>query len=201
MKKTKLLMPAAIVVIILSLLSVSFTLAYLTDNQNIKNTFTFGDVKVQLYETTSTSGMSLKPGSVVPMDPTVRNISDTPAYIRATVSVGQPGFKNQQTIFDFIQMGALGQGWVVAPADAAAGNQWNESQTITLLYTLPLEKNETTTPIFTQFTVSPYSMSSVFLQGANTDFNVSVDIDAVQTTDDEDALLTPQQAFALFDSL
>ncbi len=135
----------AVAVLLVSVMALGVTLAYMTDKKQAANTFTVGNVKITLDEAaveqvvaedgsvnyvandnaarvTENSYDALLPGSAIAKDPTVTNVGASPAYIRVTIK-----HNNQNAIFDNIsteQFLAMIQGLVtdgVAHMDVA----WN----------------------------------------------------------------------------
>lgn len=101
-------------------MSVAGTIAYLTDTDDAKNTFTVGDVEITLLESEVEKGENedgffsyvdadgeertkqentyedLVPGSTICKDPTVTNVGSQPAYIRVTLK-----HNNNAAIFNY----------------------------------------------------------------------------------------------------
>ena len=96
MKKKSILM-AAIAVMLVAVLVVGGTLAYLTDTKSATNTFTVGDVKIKLDESnvndpngnrvTSNEYTGMLPGIQYKKDPVVTNTGKNGAYVRAVVTI------------------------------------------------------------------------------------------------------------------
>lgn len=145
MKKKTLII--AVAVLLVSVMALGVTLAYMTDKKQATNTFTIGNVKITLDEAkveqvvandgsinyvavntaarvTENAYDALLPGSVIAKDPTVTNVGASPAYIRVTIK-----HNNQDAIYNNIteaQFQAMIQGLVtdgVAHMDVA----WNLS--------------------------------------------------------------------------
>ena len=82
------------------------TLAYLTDTATKTNTFTLGNVKIDLEEPSWNDDEEhvLYPGAEIAKDPYIKNIGRFPAYVWMTVEM-------PKAIFECIDIGALGSGW------------------------------------------------------------------------------------------
>lgn len=108
--KTLLLMLCAVVLVVSSVLG---TVAYLTSEAEVQNTFTVGKVEIDLNETdvdnnsnTKANAYHLVPGVPQTKDPTVTVKKDSEdCYVRAIVTVAVPGFdadlKGTGTFADF----------------------------------------------------------------------------------------------------
>ena len=99
MSKKKIITLALVAIVAITAIA-SASLAYFTDTKTADNTFTMGNVKITLDEapvdefgqaadgervTGNRYGPSaVYPGAVLHKDPTVHNVGDYPAYIRAT---------------------------------------------------------------------------------------------------------------------
>lgn len=140
MTKKKILV-LALTVAMAAILVVGGSLAYLTDKKTATNTFTMGDVKIELDETdvknpegdrVTLNEYEVYPGAVVKKDPIVHNVGKNGAYIRATVNVSnwmnlaaayypdfewhypQEGYKAALNLL----VGELGEGWSVVGVTA-----------------------------------------------------------------------------------
>ena len=88
MNKRKIL-TLALSICMIAILAIGGSLAYLTDTDNQTNTFTVGDVKIDLWED-YTDMSKLVPGLVVEKEAYVDNIGSEPAYVRVHVAVPTP---------------------------------------------------------------------------------------------------------------
>lgn len=73
-------------------LGIGATLAYLTDKDERANTFTIGNVKIQLLEDkfdelSSGKPVDMEPGMIQAKDPVVKNTGSNPAYVRLKVDI------------------------------------------------------------------------------------------------------------------
>ena len=98
------------------------SLAYFTDTQEAKNTFTVGNVKIELTEpnwdaTGKEDAKTVYAGEPLAKDPTVKNIGDNPCFVRVKVEgLNQFGDKGPITYRtkDAYETGSLGEKWVLA---------------------------------------------------------------------------------------
>lgn len=83
MKKKSILLGATAVMLVAAM-SIGGMLAYFTDTDTEENTFTVGDVKIQVNETFE-QGSIANPGVAVSKNPTIENIGANDAYVRMKV--------------------------------------------------------------------------------------------------------------------
>lgn len=182
---------------------VGASLAYFTDTKTATNTFTMGDVKIKLDETSvanptgdrvTENTYNVYPGAVVTKDPIVHNIGKNAAWIRAKVEVkgwvtNREKYPNYMAgeLEDSLQylIDALGEGWSVVDATAANGDV-----TFVLKYDGMLAAGADTTAMFQQVKV-PAGLEN------NQEFGkITVTAEAIQT----DSFATWEAAFAAFDA-
>ena len=86
MKKRNLI-TSVVALSLVSLLGIGATLAYLTDSAAATNTFTTGNVKIDLVEPNwdENDGQDLAPGDVIPKDPAIVNTGKNDAYMMIIV--------------------------------------------------------------------------------------------------------------------
>ncbi|MBQ7137489.1 MAG: hypothetical protein IJO39_00630 [Clostridia bacterium] len=84
MNKRKIILLAALLVMV-AILGVGGTLAYFTAEDEATNTFTVGNVKIDLIEPSWKEAKDVYPGQVLPKDPTVTNTGNNPCYVRIKV--------------------------------------------------------------------------------------------------------------------
>ena len=89
MNKRKILLLAALLAIV-AILGVGGTLAYFTADESVTNTFTVGNVKIELTEPNWTASGSedapeVYPGEALKKDPTVKNVGANPCFVRVKV--------------------------------------------------------------------------------------------------------------------
>lgn len=192
-KKTRILV-TALSMLVVAVLSISFTLAFLSDERTVTNTFEFGEVRVNVTETAHTG--SVAPGEKVAKDPLLANIGTIPCYVRATITFGDGVVGNGQMVQDFIQLGALGEDW-----ELADGSAWDASTgSITVYYKHVLnpkgKDGDKTSKIFTNFTILAESDGEPLLEGINNSFNIIVKAEAVQSSAEGLEITSAQDAFS-----
>lgn len=195
---------------------VGASLAYFTDTKTATNTFTMGNVKIELDETdiknpegdrVTSNAYDVYPGAVVTKDPIVHNTGKNGAYIRATVNVSNwmnlvgayyPDFKPTFPNADYkaalnLLVGELGEGWSVV--DVVAGDVFTIGQfdaKFILKYDGVLATGAETTAMFQTVTIP------AGIDNANADSfdEVKVVAQAIQA----DGFDTWEAAFAAFDA-
>ena len=117
MKKKVLLV--SLLVALLAVVIVGSSLAYFTANDEKKNTFTVGNVKIEIVEekwdeaVEAEENKDMYPGQTIDKDPVVNNIGKNPAFIRVSVSdLDQFGENAMITYATGGVEGKLGEGWV-----------------------------------------------------------------------------------------
>ena len=74
--------------ILISALAIGGTVAWLTDKEDVTNTFSIGNVDIKINEEFDPEdGKDIYPGKEVTKIPTVENIGKNPAYIRVKVAI------------------------------------------------------------------------------------------------------------------
>lgn len=115
MKKKMLV--TTMVTLLVAIALIGTTLAYFTDTKEATNTFTVGNVKIELTEPNwdasgSEDAPAVYPGEPLKKDPTVENVGANPAFIRVKVtgldSLDPAGLITLRT--DYVN-GKLGDGW------------------------------------------------------------------------------------------
>lgn len=144
------------------------SLAYFTDTQKKDNTFTVGNVKIELTEpnwesTGAIDAPDVYPGESLAKDPTVKNIGDNPCFVRIKVdgldSLGEDNLITYRTNY---QDNQLSEGWKLYDGY--------------IYYTTVLLAGETTeTPAFTQIHI-PETVTN----GFDGNYDVVVTAEAVQ---------------------
>lgn len=86
MKSFKKILALTAVVVVTAAIAVAGTLAYLTDRDSKVNTFTVGDVKIELTEEFE-QGAALVPGVDIEKTPTIKNTGKNDAYVWMTYAI------------------------------------------------------------------------------------------------------------------
>lgn len=203
-------------VTLVALAAIGATFAYLTDTKTVNNTFTIGNVAINLDETNvndptgdrvTSNTYNVYPGAVVTKDPIVHNTGKNAAYIRATVNVSnwmnlcaayypesgfeftKPGYEKSLELL----VGTLGEGWSVVGVEA--GDIFTIGQfdaKFILKYDGKLAAGENTTAMFQTVTIP------TGIDNASTDSfkEVKVVAQAIQA----DGFDTWEAAFAAYDA-
>lgn len=142
MKKKVLVIALALSLVAVTALGV--TLAYFTDKEQTTNTFTVGNVAIELREpkwvsTGSVDAPNVYPGESLDKDPTIYNIGENPCFVRVQVTVPEQ-YKNLITFRTNWVDGALGANW------EKVGDYY--------YYNLPVAPQANTTPLFQQVNFS-----------------------------------------------
>lgn len=174
MSKRKILLVAA-ALCILAILAVGGTLAYFTDESEVKNNiFTVGNVEIKLDEpnwdsTGSEDAPEVYPGEALAKDPTVTNTGANPCFVRVSVN----GLDCLKTEADGDEMLIhVRTGYVVD----ALGDDWVLHTDGYYYYTKVLAANADTTPVFDSIVI-PTALKN---GDGVTEFNINVKAYAVQ---------------------
>lgn len=114
----KKLLAMCMVVCLSAVAVVGGTMAYFTDTADKTNTFTVGNVDIELTEPNwddhgEDEAKTVYPGEPLDKDPTVANIGNNPCFVRVSVSnLDQFGNKGDIVYLTNWVEGALGKGWV-----------------------------------------------------------------------------------------
>lgn len=134
--------------------AISGTLAYFTDNDEKTNTFTVGNVDIELKEDhwKPENATHVYPGQVLDKDPVVTNVGSNDCYVRVKVTnlkqfedEGTIVYISREKVGDEIveHKGELGANWVYDEADS-----YNGEDCAYFYYTKPLKPTEKTTALF-----------------------------------------------------
>ncbi len=108
-----------VLVLVLALTAIGGTLAYFTDTDNANNTFTVGNVDIDLTEPKwdeagNGEAKEAYPGEPLAKDPTVTNVGINPCFVRISVEgldcLGEEGMITYRTDYE---NGKLGDNWVL----------------------------------------------------------------------------------------
>lgn len=115
----KKLTAVALIICMIAIMLVGATMAYFTDETAVKeNTFTVGNVKIELTEpkwdaSGTKDAPEVYPGEALAKDPTVTNTGKNPCFVRISVKnldcLGEAGMITYRTNY---VAGALGENWV-----------------------------------------------------------------------------------------
>ena len=187
MNKRKILLLAALLVMV-AILGVGGTLAYFTADETVANTFTVGNVKIELTEPKweengKKEAKDVYPGQVLPKDPTVKNVGANPCYVRVKVDGLDVLGKTADLL---IKTGALGTDWVIHTDDY-------------YYYTKVLEKDAATTAVFETITI-PTALTNEDGKEHTTEYNIVVTAYAVQAQGAPEGMTGVADIAAWFDT-
>lgn len=177
--------------------AIGATLAYFTDNKSVENTFTVGNVAIELTEPSWSEPEAVQPGIEMAKDPTVENTGNNNAWIRVNV-----------TVTDYEAFAAAAQKHSITDLSTIFGGHdeslWtrasitvNNDDTVTYsyYYNSVLTPGEDTGALFTSVTI-PAVFDNEDMLSLGDDFIVTVTADAIQA----DTFTTVEAAFAAFDA-
>jgi len=197
MNKRK-LFTLALTLCMVAILAIGGTLAYFTDTEIAKNTFTVGDIEIDLFEHDEEGNEveelefeKVLPGVKYDKDPTIENIGENDAYVRVKVTVANAlnwsqfygnGFLMNEANFNAMIADTLGEDWEITDIEHVFGGEYGTDAIVTINYTKKLAPGETTTPVFTKVML-PASMTetdiTTFLAGDGV-FHLDVLAEAIQ---------------------
>lgn len=195
MKKKTLIM--ALVVCLIAVVAIGGTLAYFTDNEEKVNTFTMGKVDITLTESKWEAPDNTYPGIAYPKNPVVTNVGDDPAWIRVDVTLSDAkafmdaAAKHNITDLSMIFAGHDESKWMLA------GKNYDSTKntlTYSYYYKALLDPNKDTGEIFTSVKI-PGAFNVADMSAIGTDFTITVQAHAIQTSDDYN---TVEEAFAAY---
>lgn len=165
----KKLLAMCMVVCLSAVAVVGGTMAYFTDSADKTNTFTVGNVNIDLTEPKwdeqgSEDAPEAYPGEALAKDPTVKNVGKNPCFVRIKVEgwdcLKDAGLITYRT--DYV--------------DNKLGNNWVEDKDGYFYYTGVLEAGATTDALFDQIVI-PTGLTN---GDATTEYNLVVKAEAVQ---------------------
>ena len=197
MNKKK-IVTVCLVVALLAVCAIGGSLAYFTDTDTKDNTFTVGNVNIELTETEWVEDSIANPGVAVDKNPIVKNIGENEAWIRVNVTISDAAaFKAAMKAHNITDLATIFAGHNESYWKRASINEDAEADTITYSYYYKekVAKNASTQPIFTSVTI-PAAFTSAEMAEIGDDFTIKVTADAIQTA----GLATVEAAFAAFDA-
>lgn len=201
-------------VTLVALAAIGATFAYLTDSKTVNNTFTMGNVAINLDETNvndptgdrvTSNEYNVYPGAVVKKDPIVHNTGKNAAYIRATINVenwmnncaayypefgiAYPSAGYEQSLLLLVD--ALGEGWSIVGVETGKPFELgNFSAKFILKYDGTLASGADTTAMFNNVKVP------AGIKNGNDFGAITVVAQAIQA----DGFDTWEAAFAAYDA-
>lgn len=199
MKTKKRIAVFALVAALIALLVGGMTMAYFTDQEDATNTFTVGNVDIQLTEPDWVAPETTTPGVAYDKNPTVTNIGKNDAWIRVNVTLSDwDAFSKAAATHNVTDLTTVFGGfddskWTLAGTPKV--DTAKDTITYSYYYNAILEKGENTGALFTTVTV-PASFTSEEMAALGDDFTINVTADAIQ----KEGFTTPAAAFAAFDA-
>lgn len=174
-------------ILILSAITITITLAWFTDREEVYNVFTVGKVDITLTEPKWDEKMEedvnhslMMPGKTILKDPTVTvDESSQPSYVRVKITV-PTRLKNIIEDFD------LNDGWVYKKT--VSNDYYYE-------YTGIVNPNTTLPPVFDEVVVKTTASSADFASIEEEDLNIDIVAEAIQAAN----LENQAAAWAAFD--
>lgn len=167
MKKRTLVLVLSIAIIAVATLGA--TLAYFTDKEEDTNTFTIGNVNIELTEPSWTEDVSdVYPGQVLAKDPIVKNIGNNPCLVRIKLEMPTlPTNLPQNDVAIVYRTGGL---------DGILGADWVDGGDGYYYYLEILENSESTSELFEEVVI-PTELEN---GDGTTDYDIKVTAYAVQ---------------------
>ena len=187
--------------------TVGATLAYLTDQKSVTNTFTVGNVAIKLDEPAWNEEVAhvAVPGAEFDKDPTVTNIGANDAWVRVNVTLSDwSAFSTAAAAHSITDLTTVFGGFETSKwtlADTPAVDTTNDTVTYSYYYNTkltPTGETATTGALFTKVTIpGVFTEDEMAAINGNdkTGFTITVTADAIQA----DGFTTPALAFAAFD--
>lgn len=183
--KKKSIALVAIAVLMVASIATAVTLAYFTDTKTAENTFTVGNVKIELTEkdwkpngngNVFTNDVKAVPGFAIDKAPTIKNTGDNAAYIRAKVTINHKSLFNGKA-YDILK--AKGDGWNLNEARTT-----ENGDTITYVYEYKdrVEPNTVALPPVFEKVTLPTTFNNDDLKALSTGdaFAITVVAEAIQ---------------------
>lgn len=162
------------------------SLAYFTDKDEKTNTFTLGNVDIELNEPNWAAPDAAAPGVKYDKDPTVKNIGKNDAWIRVDVTVSDAAaFTAAAKAHNITDLAVIFAGhdeekWTLAGDPVLDKNA--DTLTYSYYYNTVLAVDASTEPLFTSVTI-PAEFDNDEMRAVGTDFTVDITAHAIQTAD------------------
>lgn len=162
------------------------SLAYFTDKDAKTNTFTLGNVDIELNEENWAAPTAAVPDVEYAKDPVVENIGENDAWIRVDVTLSDAAAftaaaeRHQITDLATIFAGHDETKWTLAGEPVY--NNENDTLTYSYYYNTVLAVDESTVPLFTSVTI-PAVFDNDDMKEIGADFTIDVTAHAIQTAD------------------
>lgn len=173
------------------------TLAYFTDNEEVTNTFTVGDVDITLTETEWEAPVTAVPGDTYQKNPVVTNVGENDAWIRVDVTISDAAaFKAAAADKQITDLATIFKNHDESKWTRASISEDTTKDTLTYSYyynTVVSAKTGTTGAIFTAVEI-PDAFDNSDMKAIG-DFTITIEAHAIQVSED---FATPEAAFAKY---
>ena len=180
----KKILSVCLVVAIAVLAIAGASLAYFTDNEEATNTFTFGNVDIELTEDNWVAPEYAVPGVAYAKDPVVTNIGNNDAWIKVDVTLSDAeafmaaaakyGITDLSTIFTIDE--DFDDNWTLADTNLDGAK---DTLTYSYYYEKLLAEGEDTGALFTAVTI-PKQFNNAEMAEVGNDFTVTITAHAMQ---------------------
>ncbi len=163
------------------------SLAYFTDNEEAVNTFTFGNVDIELTETKwpTNDRFDVVPGVAYEKNPVVKNIGKNEAWIKVDVTLSDAtAFIAAATKYNITDLSTIftiaddfDTEWVLAEVKQPTAE--NDTLTYSYYYRKLLEKEADTGALFTAVTI-PKQFNNADMNAIGDNFTITVTAHAMQ---------------------
>ncbi len=196
--KKKILSLALVAILALTAI-IGGTLAYFTDNEKATNTFTLGNVNIELDESAWQTPKNVVPGVRYAKNPEVKNVGKNPAWIRMDVILSDAAeFKRVASKYSIITLDRIFE------TNADFNDKWElagvtedttaDTLTYSYYYRELLEPDVSTGALFNAVTI-PAAFNNADMASIRDDFTITIKAHAIQ---DADGFDTVQKAFARY---
>ena len=186
---------------LIAVAAVGGTLAYFTDNEEAVNTFTMGNVDIELTETDWVAPSNAAPGIAYDKNPVVKNIGENDAWVRVDVTLSDAvAFRTAADKYGITDLSTILVGldktnWISAGSETYDAT--NNTLTYSYYYKNTLTVGSSTEALFTAVKLpGAFNNADMAAIGASDDnFTVTIKAHAIQTSDDYN---TVEEAFAAY---
>ena len=196
----KKLTAVALIVCMIAIMLVGASLAYFTDEKEVENTFTVGNVEIKLNETEwEDEAEAVAPGDVYAKNPVVENVGANDAWIRVNVTLSDAAaFQTACAAHEITDLATIfdehdEDKWTLAGIEADAGE---DTLTYSYYYNELLAPDASTDALFTSVTI-PVAFTSDEMEALGGDFTILITANAIQ--DYEGFAGDVEAAFAAYD--
>ncbi len=161
------------------------SLAYFTDNEEAVNTFTFGNVDIELSETEWVAPDAVIPAVAYAKNPVVSNIGDNAAWIKVDVTLSDAtAFIAAATKYNITDLSTIftiaddfDSKWVLAEVKQPTAE--NDTLTYSYYYKTLLEEEADTGALFTAVTL-PKQFNNADMNAIGDDFTITITAHGMQ---------------------